>query len=563
MNESKFSNKSKIYNIDYSKEISFIKNNNLSEIKKNNNSTSLFSSHLKALLSKIKTQNIHYFCKNCNNFPSIEIINFSEISIKCACFNNNKIKISIDDFLDPERSNIIYSNNNIIEEENNDIIDKLNNIKFNLKCYMHGNIHKFRFYCIECYKNLCKECCQEHLGDSHDKVTFDFENFETNKKVVEIQKILNILQEKIDDNLLNDNIKGYIFENNSKNTFVKKSNNYLENFIKLCNIIILDYTKYPNYSNFYNIENIYRFLIKQIKNATCGIVKGNNKETGFFCEKNYGYENNNFHFLVTTSHIIGKDKNIMIQLPNNKELFKLSIDNSERKIYNNIEDDIIFLEIKNKDFFPIKINYLSIDENINIKILDNNYKQIILLHNNEREVKLEIGIIYAYKEQNLEHNSHSIGINPIGGAILSKDYKVIGISKGKKNKNNNNFIGLFLKPYFDLYNIENENNSLSNKISFEDKYEILNEIGHGEYGHVYKGINKKTDEYIAIKIINKKKIKDYIRIFYDETNYKYKCNEIDNILYDYINNMKILGNENNDIFLKYYEYFEENNRNSK
>lgn len=409
--------------------------------------------------------------------------------------------MTIDSFLDPEKSNILFLNNNLIEE-NNDIIDKLNNEKFNLKCYLHGNKHKFRFYCIECLQNICKECCQEHLDGSHNLITFDFENFETMKKVIEIQKILNIYNKKINDNLLNDNnIKGYILEKNHENFFVKKPNNYLENFIKLCNIIILDYSKYPNYSHFYNIENIYRFLIKQIKNSTCKIINGENIETSFFCEQSYGYEKNNFHFLVTTSHIIGKDNNnIKIQLQNNKELFKISIDYSERKTYNNKDDDIFFLEIKNEDFLASKINnYLSIDENININIIDENNKQIFLLCNNENEVKLNTGKIYSHKGKNLEHNCPSNGTTSIGGALLSKDYKVIGINKGKKHKDNYNFIGLFLKEYFDLFNpIKNENNSLLNKIFFEDKYEIIGEIGNGEYGHVYKGINKVTNELVII-----------------------------------------------------------------
>ena len=300
------------------------------------------------------------------------------------------------------------------------------------------------------------------------------------KKVIEIQKILNILQTKIDDNILNDNIKGYILENNNKTNFIKKPNNYLENFIKLCNIIIMDYSKYPNYSHFYNIENIYRFLIKQIKFSSCKIINENNYETGFFCEQNYGYENNNFHFLVTTSHIIGKDnKNIFIQLPNIKDLFKIKIDYSERKIYNSEKDDIFFLEIKNEDF-QIKLNYLLIDEKININDrLGNKNQKIFLLHNYKDEVKLNSGIIFEQYGQNLEHNCPS-GINSIGGALLSKDYKVIGINKGKKPIDNN-FIGLFLKPDLDIFNpIKNEINSNFKKISFKDEYEIIGEIRNGE-----------------------------------------------------------------------------------
>ena len=554
--QSQISNKSRIYNIDFSKEISFINNNSLSEIK-NNNSSIFFSSPLFSLLSKIKTPNIHYFCKNCSNFPSIEFINFTEVYIKCACLNSKKRKMFIEEFLDPKKSNIIFLNNNIVEE-NNDIIDKLNNNKkYNLKCYMHENKHKFRFYCIECLKNICKECCQEHLGDSHNLITFDFENCEAKKKVIEIQKMLNLLQKKIEDNLLNDDIKGFLFENNSKNSFMKKPKIYLENFIKLCNIIILDYSKYPNYSHFYNIENIYRFLIKQLKNAVCKIIINNNYETGFFCEQNYGHENNNFHFLVTTNHIIGKgNNNIIIQLPNMEDSCGISFNDSERKVYKCEEKDIFFLEIKNEDF-PIKLNYLSIDETININSLDNNYKQIFLLHNYQNEIKLDTGTIYAHKGENLEHNCHANGINSIGGALLSKDYKVIGINIGK-NHMGNNFTGLFLKPFFDKFNpIKYENNSQFKKISFLNKYEVNEEIGHGEYGHVYKGKNKTTGELIAIKIINKKKIKDYIRNFYDDKNNKVKLREIDIILNDYIDNMKILSNENSNIFLKYFEFFQE------
>jgi len=37
-------------------------------------------------------------------------------------------------------------------------------------------------------------------------------------------------------------------------------------------------------------------------------------------------------------------------------------------------------------------------------------------------------------------------------------------------------------------------------------YEILNELGSGEYGIVYKGIDKKTNKLVAIKKIDKKNI---------------------------------------------------------
>ena len=558
MNVTQDCNKSKIYYNDYSKEISFIKNNELSEIK--NNNSSLFS-QLSDLLSQIKTENIDYFCKMCNNFPSIEIINFAEIYIKCACNDNKKTKISIDKFLDPQISNILFPSNNLKE---------INNNPLNMKCYIHGNKpHKFRYYCVECLKNVCKECCQDHLNSPHNLIIFDYENFEIMKKIIEIKKLLEILQKKIDDNPTNDDIKGYIIEYYDKNTFKEKPNNYIQNFIKLINIIILDYSKYPNYSHFHNIDNIYRFLINQMKNSVCKIIINDNfYETGFFCEQNYGYENNNFHFLVTTSHTIKKYNNnnnakyINIQLPNNTKLFKIEIDNSERKIYNNEKDDILFVEIKNEDFFQIKINYLQIDEDININSIDKNNK-IYFLDNYENKILLfNSCIIIGENGYYFICNCSSNGVNSVGGAILSKDYKVIGINKGENNINNNTYTGLFLKPFIDNFNpVKKESNSsFIKEITYLDKYEIGELIGVGVYGEVYKGRIKNTDEFRAIKIINKKEIKEYIKYFYDEYNYEKKSKEIDNVLYDYINNMKILNDENEDIFLKYYEYYEEKDK---
>jgi len=77
----------------------------------------------------------------------------------------------------------------------------------------------------------------------------------------------------------------------------------------------------------------------------------------------------------------------------------------------------------------------------------------------------------------------------------------------------------------------------NNEIKCEDYtqyYEIKDEIGRGQYGEIFKGINKKSGEIRAIKII---------RINNDM---KYLNNEL--------NNMKICSNEN-DNSVKYYESF--------
>ena len=55
----------------------------------------------------------------------------------------------------------------------------------------------------------------------------------------------------------------YNIEMIDKNNYIVKPKNFLRFFIKLVNIIINDYYHYPNYSHFYNIENIYQFLINK------------------------------------------------------------------------------------------------------------------------------------------------------------------------------------------------------------------------------------------------------------------------------------------------------------
>jgi len=70
-------------------------------------------------------------------------------------------------------------------------------------------------------------------------------------------------------------------------------------------------------------------------------------------------------------------------------------------------------------------------------------------------------------------------------------------------------------------------------------YEILDKIGEGQFGEVFKGINKKSKEIRAIKIIKIKNIENnnFIKYIYNE-----------------LNNMKICSEEN-DNSVKYYEHF--------
>ena len=97
------------------------------------------------------------------------------------------------------------------------------------------------------------------------------------------------------------------------------------------------------------------------------------------------------------------------------------------------------------------------------------------------------------------------------------------------------------------------------KQNFLKYYEILEGIGNGPYGNVYKGKKKETNEYRAIKIINYDIIKESL-------SYKYKKNKIEEQLKLYIKGFikdyenMIECSKNNENSIKIYEYF--NNKNN-
>jgi serine/threonine protein kinase len=75
-------------------------------------------------------------------------------------------------------------------------------------------------------------------------------------------------------------------------------------------------------------------------------------------------------------------------------------------------------------------------------------------------------------------------------------------------------------PYYYL----NTNNIFIEMTIIFNKYKLLDKIGHGSYGEIYKGINIRTQEYVAIKIEN---IQHGKRLLKNEA-----------IIYKYLNNCK-------------------------
>ena len=91
---------------------------------------------------------------------------------------------------------------------------------------------------------------------------------------------------------------------------------------------------------------------------------------------------------------------------------------------------------------------------------------------------------------------------------------------------------------------------------YKKYYKILDVIGSGAFGMVYKGIEIETNELRAIKVIQLDKIKESIIAYEDEEPEKKLKECIDGFIKE-CENMKICSNINS---VKYYEYFiDENN----
>ena len=129
----------------------------------------------------------------------IEFINEYTIYYSCACYK--RITIQIKDLFDFKTKYFFYKDNNnlilsndINISNNNHIINNEDNKEkiIEMKCYKHQSKkgYKYKYYCIDCNKNICKECCYNHLDECHDLIVFDFINQETIKKIIEIEKLI-------------------------------------------------------------------------------------------------------------------------------------------------------------------------------------------------------------------------------------------------------------------------------------------------------------------------------------------------------------------------------------
>jgi len=99
-----------------------------------------------------------------------------------------------------------------------------------------------------------------------------------------------------------------------------------------------------------------------------------------------------------------------------------------------------------------------------------------------------------------------------------------------------------------------------NEKNYKDYYDIIQEIGFCAFStvyKVYKAKNKYKEEFVAIKIIDKEKIKVALRNEYSKQDISEEYNKIANYKNE-IKYMKICG-ENNENSVKYYQHFETDN----
>ena len=172
----------------------------------------------------------HFLCKCCNTVPEIQIENLNKIFYKCK---NQNYSGTLEDILN---KNILYDDD---EEYKNNLS--------NLLCPEHHK--KFRYFCTECNKNICKDCLRKiDLHLDHNLIIFDKLYVEIFKKIENILEIVKINSTKNDIII------------NPSNLSIETKYIEAEYFIRLISIVYNDFIIFPNYILFQNIIKIEQFL---------------------------------------------------------------------------------------------------------------------------------------------------------------------------------------------------------------------------------------------------------------------------------------------------------------
>ena len=154
-----------------------------------------------------------------------------------------------------------------------------------------------------------------------------------------------IFQEELNsDQLKNDKASNKIkIENNNSNVIIEENNPYY--FYELFKIICNDYINYPNYSHFFNIENMFRFMEKEMTSKNNNKIENNNEiernnELNNICKKGKDmmtivYKNDNNRIkLFGSKFIVNNFSNVCLEIDN--KLFELT----ESYIFNSNKEEV-------------------------------------------------------------------------------------------------------------------------------------------------------------------------------------------------------------------------------
>ena len=285
---------------------------------------------------KDNNNNNHYLCPECFTFPYIVIIDENKIKYRCKCTLNEKEGYKIITIKDQ-----INKITNFEDKKNKNV----NKIK-GLMCSKHEQ--EFRYYCTNCHQNICKNCCESHLNIDCKLIVFDFNNFNTLKKANKLIEYFNsinksnnqikknsdnkeniselvdnssIFQEELNSEQLKNNktINEIKYEDDS-NAIIEEKNPYY--FYELFKTILNDYINYPNYPHFFNIENIFRFMEKEMTKKNNEVENKNEIENNDVISKGedmmtiiYKNDNNDFQ-LFGSKFIINNALNACLEIDN-------------------------------------------------------------------------------------------------------------------------------------------------------------------------------------------------------------------------------------------------------
>ena len=230
---------------------------------------------------------------------------------------------------------------------------------------------------------------------------------------------------------------------------------------------------------------------KQLNEYACKIIiSKDNFGTGFMCSIPHPGTSHLLSALITNNHVldgekININKIITISFNINKEKIKIKIDPS-RINYTNPQLDITIIEIKPEDKID---NFLEIDDIRNEK--DYNEEEIYILQYAKSICSYACGLLINITDGKIKHKCGGNFGSSGGTIIFLKNYKVIGVHKGKTIHGFRE--GIFIKNI-----VQDFNNKIKTKRYNNGDYyigELLNEKREGKGRYIYENGNYYEGEW--------------------------------------------------------------------